>query len=83
MPGVGPGTAAQLLEGGLALEDLPTSGRLAAGRGRLVADAWQQALDCKALIQMRTDLPLSTLPVGLPTPELDTPRNVVEKLGLW
>jgi DNA polymerase-1 len=51
-----------LLSGGLTLEDLHASGRLAEGRGQAVAELWEQVLTWRSMIRMRTDLPLPAAP---------------------
>lgn len=81
--GVGPGTAARLLAGGLTLDQLATSGRLTGTKGAAVLSAWEQVLGWRELIAMRTDLDLSLLPVGRCSRTLPAPAVVIEKLGLW
>lgn len=81
--GIGAQTAATLLAGGLSLENLPASGRLATGRGRLVADQLGLAMKWRDLIRLRHDLDLSWRPTGQPSPKLGKPANVVDALNRW
>ncbi|MBP2474824.1 DNA polymerase-1 [Crossiella equi] len=81
--GIGEGTAAKLLTGGLRLDQLLASGRLTGVKKTKVIDAWEQVLAWRDLIRMRTDLDLPHHPTGHPTRELPKPADVIEKLGLW
>jgi DNA polymerase-1 len=81
--GIGEGTAAKLLAGGLRLDQLLASGRLTGVKKTKVTDAWEQVLAWRELIRMRTDLALPHHPTGHPTRELPRPADVIEKLGLW
>jgi 5'-3' exonuclease len=81
--GVGAKTAAGLLDGGLTLDGLPNSGRLVGAKGKAIREAWDQVLAWRELIRMRTDLPLPQYPMGLPSPQLPRPAEVIEKLELW
>lgn len=81
--GIGAKTAAALLAGGLTLDDLPQSGRLAAGRGRTVADQLDVALKWRAMIRLNSDVALPLAPTGIPSPVLPAPAQIVEELGLW
>ncbi|GIL29064.1 5'-3' exonuclease [Actinocatenispora comari] len=81
--GVGAKTAAQLLAGGLTLDDLPASGRLASGRGRLVSDQYDIALKWRQMIQLDHTLDVPLTPTGQPSPLLPKPADVVEALGRW
>ncbi|KWW97743.1 5'-3' exonuclease [Carbonactinospora thermoautotrophica] len=81
--GVGKTTAARLLAGGLTLEDLPGSGRLAGATGRAVAAAWPRVLTWRAMIRMRTDVPVPSVVRGAPSPALPAPAEVLDKLELW
>jgi DNA polymerase-1 len=81
--GIGEGTAAKLLAGGLHLEQLLTSGRLTGAKKTVVTASWQQVLAWRELIRMRRDLDLPHHPTGQPTRELPRPAEVIEKLGLW
>lgn len=81
--GIGAVTAAGLLAGGLRLDDLPGSGRLATGRGRGVLEQWDTVLKWREMIRLRTDLELPVTPTGQASPALPAPRDVVEQLGRW
>jgi len=81
--GIGAKTAATLLAGGLTLDDLPKSGRLATGRGRAVAEQFELALKWRDMIRLDMALNLSRWPTGEPSPQLPRPADVVEELGLW
>lgn len=81
--GIGEGTAAKLLAGGLRLDQLLASGRLTGVKKTKVIDVWEQVLAWRDLIRMRTDLDLPHHPTGHPTRELPKPADVIEKLGLW
>lgn len=81
--GIGAGTAATLLAGGLCLDRLLTSGRLTGVKKAAVTDSWQQVLAWRDLIRMRTDLELPLHPTGHPTRELPKPADIIKKLGLW
>jgi DNA polymerase-1 len=81
--GIGTKTAAALLAGGLTLDELPASGRLAAGKGAAAAAAWPQVLTWRTMIRMRTDLPLPAAPARAATTPLPIPGQVIASLGLW
>lgn len=81
--GIGAKTAATLLDGGLTLDDLPSSGRLATGRPRAVAEQLELALKWRDMIRLDADLDLSRWPTGEASPLLPRPADVVEQLGLW
>jgi DNA polymerase-1 len=81
--GVGAKTAATLLAGGLRLEDLPASGRLASGRGRRVAEHFDAALTWRDMIRLDHRLTLPAAPTGQTSPALPRPADLVETLGLW
>jgi len=81
--GIGAKTAATLLDGGLTLDGLPSSGRLAAGRPRAVAEQFELALKWRDMIRLNTGLELSWWPTGDASPQLPRPAEVVEQLGLW
>lgn len=83
VPGVGAGTAAALLAGLLALDELPDSGRIACGRGRAVLDHWDNLLKWRDMIRLRTDLALPVKACGQPSEALPAPRDVVEQLDRW
>jgi DNA polymerase-1 len=65
--GVGPVSAARLLAGGLALEDLAAAGRLAGRVGQAVAAELPRLLVERDLHRLRRDLPLRWRPTGTPT----------------
>ncbi|MGH3799452.1 MAG: 5'-3' exonuclease [Pseudonocardiaceae bacterium] len=81
--GIGAKTAATLLHGGLTLDDLPCSGRLATGRARAVAEQFELALKWRDMIRLNTGLELSRWPTGEASPQLPRPAYLVEQLGLW
>ena len=82
--GIGAKTAAALLDGGLSLDDLPASGRLAGRKGAAITDAWQQVLTWRDMIRMNSQVPVPGEAVtGLATTPLPRPAEVIEKLGLW
>ncbi|WP_433501568.1 5'-3' exonuclease [Sphaerimonospora sp. CA-214678] len=81
--GIGPTTAARLLAGGLALEDLHASGRLTGAKGTRISEAFDQVLAWRALIRTQTDVAVPYRPTGNPSPELPKPAEITEKLELW
>ncbi|WP_017624725.1 5'-3' exonuclease [Nocardiopsis chromatogenes] len=82
--GVGPATAGRLLAGGLALEDLPASGRLAGKSGERVGVHLADALAWRELIRLDHKVDGCQLPGSAdPTPELPTAATVLERLRLW
>ena len=81
--GIGPKTAARLLAGGLALDDLPLSGRLAGRTGKAILDGWEQLLAARNLIRMNAGIPLPNPPTGRPSPQLPPAATILEELGLW
>jgi DNA polymerase-1 len=81
--GIGAGTAAKLLAGGLHLDQLLVTGRLTGAKKAAITDAWHRVLAWRELIRMRADLDLPHQPTGHATPELPKPADVIEKLGLW
>ncbi|MGH3157336.1 MAG: 5'-3' exonuclease [Streptosporangiaceae bacterium] len=83
VPGIGVKTAAALLCDGLALDDLPASGRLSGAKGAAVSAAWSDVLTWRSMIRMRTDVPLTVQPAGTPTVPLPIPGEVISRLGLW
>jgi DNA polymerase I len=86
LPGIrsiGPKTAARLLQGGTALDDLPLSGKLTGRAGKAILDSWEQLLTWQGLIQMNDRVPLPSLPPGCPSPQLPPAAAIVEELGLW
>jgi DNA polymerase-1 len=81
--GIGAKTAATLLDGGLTLDELPSSGRLATGRPRAVAEQFELALKWRDMIRLDASLDLSRWPTGDTSPQLPRPADLVEQLGLW
>lgn len=81
--GVGPVTARRLLAGGLSLEDLPSSGRLNGRLGDRVRAGLDGALATRALVRMRTDVPLTEPVTGCASKALPAPAEVVRLLDLW
>ena len=55
-------TAAALLDGGLTLDDLPASGRLASRKGAAITSAWQQVLTWRDMIRMNNQVPVPPEP---------------------
>ena len=81
--GIGAMTAATLLEGGLTLDELPRSGRLATGRARAVTDQFELARTWRDMIRLDAGLDPPRRPTGETSPQLPRPADVVEKLRLW
>jgi DNA polymerase-1 len=82
--GIGAKTAAALLDGGLTLEGLPSSGRLTGRKGDAITSAWQQVLSWRDMIRMNHQVPVSAgALVDRATTPLPRPAEVIEKLGLW
>lgn len=81
--GVGAKTAAGLLAGGLTLDDLPASGRLAGTEGAVITRAWDDVLRWRDLSRMRRDAPIPWQATGHASPSLPQPADVIEKLGMW
>jgi DNA polymerase-1 len=82
--GTGAKTAAALLDGGLTLDDLPASGRLAGRKGAEITSAWQQVLTWREMIRMNNQVSVPARAIsGLATTPLPRPAEVIEKLGLW
>jgi DNA polymerase-1 len=82
--GIGAKTAAALLDGGLTLDDLPASGRLAGRKGAAITSAWQQVLTWRDMIRINDQVPVPPEPItGRATTPLPRPAEVIEKLGLW
>jgi DNA polymerase I len=81
--GIGAKTAAALLDGGLALDDLPTSGRLTGRKGAAITSAWEQVLTWRDMIRMNDQVPVPAGAItGLATTPLPHSAEVIEKLGL-
>ena len=70
--GVGPVTARLLLSGGIGLGDMEPLGRLTGRIGEKIRDnqTWNELMNDRRLIKLRTDLPIPTLTSGRPTPEM-------------
>ena len=82
--GIGAKTAAGLQDGGLTLDDLPASRRLACRKGAAITSAWQQVLTWRDMIRMNDQVPVPAGTItGLATTPLPRPAEVIEKLGLW
>jgi len=81
--GIGDKTAVQLLDGGLTLDDLPASGRLATGRARAVREQYDLALKWRDMIRLNPDITLPLHPTGYSSALLPRPADVVEELDLW
>ncbi len=81
--GIGAKTAATLLIGGLTLDELPSSGRLATGRARAVAKQLEIALTWRDMIRLDMGLDLPRWPTGDISPHLPRPADVIEELRLW
>ena len=72
------------MDGGLTLDDLPASGRLAGQKGAAITSAWQQVLIWRDMIRMNNRVPVPAGAVtGRATTPLPRPAAVIEKLGLW
>ncbi len=61
-------SSATLLDGGLALDELPASGRLATGRAQAVAKQFELALKWRDMIRLNAGLELSRWPTGEVSP---------------
>jgi DNA polymerase-1 len=81
--GIGRVRAAELLAGGLQLEDLPHSGRLDSHHGRRLGDQFEQALCWRDLVRLRTRVRPVLATRRRTTPELPLAAAVVERLGIW
>jgi DNA polymerase-1 len=82
--GIGTKTAAALLDGGLTLEDLPASRRLAGRKGDAITSAWQQVLTWRDMMRVNNQVPVPAGTItGFATTPLPRPAEVIEKLGLW
>lgn len=83
--GVGPMTAARLLNGGRRLEDLPTAapGRLAKPLLR-IRETWEMVLHERSLLRLNCEVPVPQDSVtGTATPELTPPAVLMKAAGLW
>ncbi|MFF3665495.1 5'-3' exonuclease [Microtetraspora malaysiensis] len=84
VPGVGPKSAAALLAGGIHLEQLAASPRLATGRGRAVADHWDAVLTWREMIRLQRGVPVpDNTCVGMATPAMPRAAAILEHLDLW
>ncbi|MEU1752863.1 5'-3' exonuclease H3TH domain-containing protein [Micromonospora matsumotoense] len=81
--GIGARTAATLLADGITLDDLPGTGRLDTGRGRLVREQLDIARKWRDMIRLNHELDVPVTPTGKPNQLLPAPAVVVEELGLW
>lgn len=82
--GIGPRTAASLLEGGIHLEHLRDSPRLGRPRCREIAGRWDELVTWRDLIRLDTRVPL---PDGLlsvrATPPLPRAAEILDRVSLW
>jgi len=83
VPGIGPVTAARLLQGGLRLEDLRGSGQLTGRTGQRVLDNLATVIRWRDLARMRTDIPVPHRRDDGPSPPLPAPADFVTLLNLW
>ncbi|WP_201301364.1 5'-3' exonuclease [Nocardiopsis sp. FR6] len=81
--GVGPATAAQLLSGGIGLDELFASDRLTGVLGARVADHRHDLLRWRELIRLDHKLDLSHPEDTGPTAQLPPAAHVLEDLRLW
>ncbi|WP_020574317.1 5'-3' exonuclease [Actinopolymorpha alba] len=81
--GIGNVTAARLLAGGLAVENLPASGRLTGRIGTRVRQSFPRVLLWKQLAKLRGDLAITAEVTGQPAPPLPKAAEVLERLDLW
>ncbi|MEV6986991.1 5'-3' exonuclease H3TH domain-containing protein [Sphaerisporangium sp. NPDC051017] len=81
--GIGAKTAADLLAGGLTLDELRAGGRLTGTKGAAIEAAWTDVLRWRDLSRMRRDVPVAWQATGQASPALPKPADVIEKLGLW
>jgi hypothetical protein len=51
--------------------------------GQRILDNMATAIRCRDLARMRTDVPVSHVPDGQPSPSLPAPADVVKLLNLW
>jgi DNA polymerase-1 len=78
VPGVGARRAAQLLEGGLTLEDLEGAGRLTGRIGDAVKAHWAAVVRWRELSRLRNTVPLPREPCGTATPTLPQPLAILD-----
>jgi hypothetical protein len=82
--GIGPQTAAALLDSGLHLEHLHGSPRLDQPRCRQVAAQWDDLLTWRDLIRLNPNVALpGGLVTGQPTPPLPRAAEILATAGLW
>jgi DNA polymerase-1 len=73
----------RLLANGAHLEDLDTLDRLTGATGHLIHHQWDQLILWRALIQLRTDIPLPTT-IGTHQPSsLPSAPDIIGALDLW
>lgn len=83
VPGIGAKTAAALLADGATLDTLPSTGRLATGRGRAVAAHLDLARKYRAMIALDREIAVPVAPTGAVTAELPSARHVLERIDAW
>jgi 5'-3' exonuclease len=82
--GIGPRTAASLLEGGLHLEHLQDSPRLSRPRFREVYARWDELVTWRDLILLDAQVPLpGGILTGQPTPPLSRAAEILTLASLW
>lgn len=82
--GVGPKTAAALLQDGLHLDDLIDSERLDRPRCRTISAHWDQLFRWRDLIRLDRTVPLPTMRLtGEATPIMPLAARVLDALELW
>ncbi len=82
--GIGRIRAARLLAGGLSLDDLDNSERLAShSYGLRLRTQLQQARAWRALVRFNTRAVTSVHPTGRTTPEMQLARIALEELEIW
>jgi len=82
--GVGPITAARLLAGHLAVEQLPGSGRLTGAVGARIRREFPNVLRCKQLARLRSDIAVpQRILTGHPNATLPPAPAVLDRLDLW
>lgn len=84
VPGIGLATAAALLAGGIHLEQLPGTPRLARPRCRVVTEHWDRLLTWRDMIRLNPSVPLpAEITIGSPTPPMPRAAEILERLNLW
>ena len=81
--GIGPKIAADLLAGGIHLDDLRDSGRLRGTRGQAVTNSWPHVLTWRDLIRLDQHVSLNDPSTGKPTPAMPRAATILEDLKLW